>query len=227
MHKIFYLLLFFFPFMATNAQIHEIGVFVGGSNYIGDVGLTTYVLPNEPAFGLLYKWNKSPRHSYRFSYAQTKITANDLDSKEPGRNQRGYRFENSIKEVSLGLEFNFFDFNLHDSKRKVSPYVYSGISFFRYDDLYVFAGETLMDKGSNSLAIPINLGVKSNVTSQIVLAFEIGARYTFTDNLDGSNPKNESLKMLQFGNINNNDWYVFSGLTVTYTFGNKPCYCAE
>ena len=227
MYKNFCLLLCFLPFMAMNAQIQEVGVFVGGSNYIGDIGLTTYVSPNEPAFGILYKWNKSPRHSYRISYTQSKISANDIDSKEPSRNQRGYRFENNIKEVSLGLEFNFFDFNLHESKRKVSPYVYSGISYFRYDELYVFSGVTRKNKGVNSFAVPINLGVKSNVTPHIILALEVGARYTFTDNLDGSNPKDENLKTLQFGNINNNDWYVFSGLTVTYTFGNKPCYCAE
>ncbi|MDD5150331.1 MAG: DUF6089 family protein [Flavobacterium sp.] len=223
----FFSLIFLFLFCSMNAQIHEVGFFLGGSNYIGDVGSTTYISPNEPAFGILYKWNKSPRHSYRFSYTQSKIVANDLDSKEPGRNQRGYRFENSIKEVSLGLEFNFFDFNLHDIKRKVSPYVYSGLSFFNYSELYVLSGETQKDKNSNSLAIPINLGVKSNITPHLILALEVGARYTFTDNLDGSNPKNENLKMLQFGNINNNDWYVFSGLTLTYTFGNTPCYCAE
>jgi hypothetical protein len=208
-----------------NAQIHEVGVFVGGSNYIGDVGLTTYISPNEPAIGILYKWNKSPRHSYRFSYTQSKISANDLDSKEPSRNQRGYRFENSIKEVSLGLEFNFFDFNLHEIKRKYTPYVYSGISYFRYDELYVVSGETLKDLSAGSFAIPMTLGVKSNVSPHIILALEVGARYTLTDNLDGSNPKNESLA--KFGNINNNDWYVFSGITLTYTFGNKPCYCAE
>jgi hypothetical protein len=50
-------------------------------------------------------------------------------------------------------------------------------------------------------------------------------RYTLTDNLDGSNPKNESLKSSQFGNINNNDWYVFSGLTLTYTFGETMLLC--
>jgi hypothetical protein len=43
------------------------------------------------------------------------------------------------------------------------------------------------------------------------MALEMGARYTLTDNLDGSNPKKESLKSSQFGNINNNDWYVFQG----------------
>ena len=171
---------------------------------------------------------KARRHAYRFSYTQSKITSNDLDSEEASRNQRGYRFENSIKEVAAGLEFNFFDFNLHDMKNKITPYIYSGISYFRYDELYVdLSGETKKDKNSGSFAIPFNLGIKSNITPNFILAAEVGARYTLTDNLDGSNPKNENLKILQFGNINNNDWYVFSGLTLTYTFGNKPCYCAE
>ena len=218
-------LFFLLSFFTMNAQIHELGVFVGGSNFIGDVGLTTYISPNEPALGILYKWNKSPRHSYRFSYTQSKISANDLDSKEPSRNQREYRFENSVKEVSLGLEFNFFDFNLHEVKRKLTPYVYSGISYFRYDELYVSSGETLKDSGTGSFAIPITLGLKSNVSPHIVLGFEVGTRYAFTDNLDGSNPKDENY--LKFGNVNNNDWYVFSGFTLTYTFGDKPCYCAE
>ncbi len=224
MYKLFNLLSLLF-FFTMNAQIHELGVFLGGSNYVGDVGLTTYIAPSEPALGILYKWNKSPRHSYRFSYTQSKISGNDLDSKEPSRNQRGYHFENSIKEVSLGLEFNFFDFNLHEAKRKITPYVYSGISYFRHDELYVSSGETFKDSDAGSFALPMTLGIKSNILPHIVLGLEVGARYTLTDNLDGSNPKDENL--LKFGNINNNDWYVFSGLTLTYTFGDKPCYCAE
>ena len=227
MNKVFNLFLCLFPFLAVHAQIHEIGIFVGGSNYIGDVGPTTYISPNEPALGILYKWNKSPRHAYRFSYTQSKITSNDLDSEEAGRNQRGYHFENSIKEVSLGLEFNFFDFNLHEMKNKITPYVYSGISYFRYDELYILSGVTRKDKSTGSFAIPMNLGIKSNITPNFILAVEVGARYTLTDNIDGSNPKNDNLETLRFGNLNNNDWYVFSGLTLTYTFGNKPCYCAE
>ena len=44
-------------FSKLSAQIHELGVFVGGSNYIGDVGKTDYFIPNEMAYGVLYKWN--------------------------------------------------------------------------------------------------------------------------------------------------------------------------
>lgn len=227
MTKIFSLFICLFLSIAMHSQIHEVGFFLGGSNYIGDIGPTTYIAPNEPALGLIYKWNKSPRHAYRFSYTQSKIKSNDLDSKEPSRNQRGYSFENNIKEVSLGLEFNFFDFNLHEFDRKTTPYVYTGISYFRYEELFIISGETRKDQAENTFAIPMIVGIKSNITPQFILALEVGARYTLTDNLDGSNPKKESLKPLQFGNINNNDWYVFSGITLTYTFGEKPCYCAD
>lgn len=208
-----------------NAQIHEIGLFVGGSNYIGDVGATTYISPNQLALGILYKWNKNPRLAYRFSLNGAYYKANDLDSDDPSRNQRGYRFKNSIKEVSLGLEFNFFDFNLHDIERKYTPYVHSGLNYLRFRDSYLKSNNIIMEERIGALAIPMTLGIKSNVLPHVILALEVGARYTLTDNLDGSNPKDDSL--MKFGNINNNDWYVFSGMTLTYTFGNKPCYCAE
>jgi hypothetical protein len=61
----------------------------------------------------------------------------------------------------------------------------------------------------------------------LILGVEVGARYTMTDNLDGSNPKNKNLAPLRFGDINSKDWYVFSGFTLTFTFGNKPCYCVN
>jgi len=227
MNKFFYLLLVTFSYGISYSQIHEIGVFAGGSNFIGDVGPTTYIAPNKMAWGILYKWNKSPRHAYRFSYNQSILQSNDLKSKEGSRNQRGYSFSNNIKELSAGLEFNFFDFNLHETKLKVTPYVFSGISYFFHDELYVNAiGDTYKEKTGSSIAIPMIVGVKSNLSRNFIIGLEVGARYTFTDNLDGSHPETATLQQFRFGNINNTDWYVFSGLTLTYTFGEKPCYCA-
>lgn len=227
MNKIFSLFICLTISMTTQAQIHEIGVFIGGSNFIGDVGPTTYIAPNEPAIGLLYKWNKSPRHSYRFSYTQSKITSNDLDSDEPSRSLRGYRFENNIKEVSLALEFNFFDFNLNGLEKKITPYVYSGINYTMYNGLFIINGVTNKDTNQNTLAIPIALGIKSKLSRRLIIGAEVGARYSFADDIDGSLPSNKNLNQYKFGNTNNNDWYVFSGLTLTYAFGELPCYCAE
>jgi len=227
MNRIYTLFLLLLGFTTVNAQIHEIGVFLGGSNYIGDVGPTNYIAPNEFAYGLLYKWNKSPRHSWRISYNQAKITSLDSNSDSPGRTQRDYNFENNIKEVSLGLEFNFFDFNLHDFEPKITPYVFSGISYFGYNELFYINGEQKIDYKSSALAIPMTVGIKTNLLGHFIVGVEVGARYTFTDNIDGSNPKNKNLSPLKFGDRNSNDWYVFSGFTLTYTFGNKPCYCVN
>jgi hypothetical protein len=227
MNRIFVLLFSFLGLTSMNAQIHEVGVFLGGSNYIGEIGPTDFIAPNEPALGILYKWNRSPRHSWRFGYTQSEITSNDRDAKTPGRTERGYSFKNSIKEVSLGFEFNFFDFNLHDFKKKITPYVYSGISYFAYDQLFIVGGETKVDYTDGAFAIPMTVGLKTNILPHFILGAEVGARYTFTDNIDGSNPKNKNFETLKFGNINSNDWYVFTGITLTYTFGNKPCYCVE
>lgn len=226
MYRLFHLL-FLLAFFTMNAQIHEVGVFVGGSNYVGDVGATTYIAPNKLALGFLYKWNKSPRLSYRASITGAYFSAYDIESDDPSRNQRGYSFKNTIKEVSLGIEFNFFEFNLHESKRQFTPYVHSGINYFRTNDIHLISPTEISGNGDDisSLAIPMTLGIKSNILPKVILALEVGARYTFTDNLDGSNPKNNNF--IKFGNINNNDWYIFSGLTLSYTFGNKPCYCAQ
>ena len=71
----------------------------------------------------------------------------------------------------------------------------------------------------------MTVGYKSRVTDHIIFAAEIGARYTFSDGLDASVPNSDELQSLSFGNTNSNDWYVFSGITLTYTFGRRPCYC--
>ena len=194
---------------------------------MADVGPTTYVNPNKMAFGLLYKWNRSPRHSWRFSYTQSTVAADDADSEMGSRQERGYKFKNSIKELSAGLEFDFFTFDLHDSDPQFTPYVFSGLSYTFYDGLYFINGGPNKDKTNRTLGIPMTVGVKGRVFRHFVIGFEVAARYSFADDIDGSNPKNDDFKNLRFGNLNSDDWYMFTGVTLTYTFGNKPCYCAE
>jgi hypothetical protein len=222
------LILFFLLLIATTgtAQIHEIGVFGGGSNFVGDVGETTYINPNEFAFGLVYKWNRSPRHAWRASASIAKITADDDRSKDASRQQRNFDFENTVKEIAVGLEFNFFEFDLHQLEQQFTPYVFLGLAYTQYDGLfYKEPNKPISDASHGTLSVPFALGVKTNLTERLILGFEVAPRYTFADDVDGSFPTNDGLKQLRFGNINSNDWYVFTGFTLTYTFGKKPCFC--
>ena len=94
--------------------MHEFGTFLGGSNFIGDIGNSSYVKPNSFSFGLIYKWNLTTRYSLRVSYFNSNIKGDDFKSQDPNRSLRSYKFSNKINEFSSGIEFNFFDFNLHD-----------------------------------------------------------------------------------------------------------------
>ena len=210
------------------AQINEIGVFIGGSNFIGDVGATDYIAPNQLAIGGLYKWNRSKRHSYRASVIFSDLEGIDTNSNDPRRIQRGYEFSSKIIEGSLGMEFTFLDFNLHSGRTLATPYLFTGISVAHHDNHYFSRGiQTQENSSSWAYGIPMVLGFKTNILETFILGIEIGARYTFSDELDGSVPDTKTLKPSRFGNINNNDWYVFSGLTLTYTFGENPCYCID
>lgn len=227
MKYISFLLITLFSIQLSSAQIHEFGVFMGGSNFIGDVGATNYIAPSQLTIGGIYKWNRSPRHSWRVSLLFSELEGIDSKSDESGRIERGYEFNNNILELSAGMEFTFWEFDLHSDKPAATPYLYSGISVAKHDNFYFENGKVINENTSSyAYGIPLVLGFKASISSQLVLAFEVGARYTFSDELDGSVPDSENLvESKSFGNINNNDWYTFTGVTLTYTFGRNPCFC--
>lgn len=219
------LITLFFCFASAEAQTYEVGVFAGGSNIIGDVGSTTFVDPSDLAIGAIVKWNRSTRHDFRASLTFANMVGDDNDSDDRSRDLRGYKYNYNLIEASIGIEYNFWDWELYTGKPHIVPYIYTGLVGFQYEAFRLdTASNELVESGTDrGMAIPFILGVKTNISSHIVLGIEAGVRYTFTDNLDGSN--NEDFENARFGNINNNDWYVFSGVTLTYTFGRKPCYC--
>ena len=230
-------ILFFLCVITTSAysQFHELGLFLGGSNYIGDIGTDRYIDPNSPALGLVYKWNVTDRYSLRGGFTFTKLTETEYNNNDLNRFRRSYKVDNNIQEATVGIEFNFKEFNLHDADFNFTPYLFYGLSYFRYDQYYIlpngqFNLPSYIDYGKDEkIAIPFILGLKLNPNPLFILGFEVGARYAFTDNLDGSNPENQFANELdyKFGNIANNDWYIFMGFTISFTFGDLPCYCKE
>jgi hypothetical protein len=106
------------------------------------------------------------------------------------------------------------------------PYLSTGIAYF-FTDHQARAGNELIEAGDlNGFAIPLTFGVKTTIGYRFVLSAEFSARYTFSDNIDGSTPSelDGNNAFPEFGNPNSNDWYIFAGFSLTYTFGRKPCY---
>jgi len=152
---------FLLTMCTLNAQTYEIGLFAGGTNNIGDVGRTSFILPSGPAYGALFKWNKSKRYAFRASIFKGDFTADDTKSSMPSRAQRGYKVENSILEYSLGIEFNFVEYNLHKLGPAFTPYLYTGLTYFRYDFNYIDALQVQdINQKDGSFAIPMTVGAK-------------------------------------------------------------------
>ena len=130
MKHILLLIFMFACFTSASAQTFEVGPFIGGANYIGDVGSTAWINPNTLVAGGIAKWNRSDRHSIRLSLLYADISADDSKSNEVRRQQRGYTFSNHIAEISLGIEFNYYEFDLSKLTEQKTPYLYTGITYF-------------------------------------------------------------------------------------------------
>ncbi len=211
----------------SHGQLIEVGGAFGGSNFIGDVGSTTFISPNSLALSGLIKWNRSRRHAYRATVTYTELEGIDSKSSDPRRVERNYQFSKQTVEISAGMEFSFFDFNTFAGGGESTPYLATGISALHHSNFYFNNGNIIPENTKSwAFGIPIIIGYKTTLTQRLILGAEIGTRYSFSDEIDGSLPDSEVLHDdFSFGNLNNNDWYTFTQITLTYTFGRKPCFC--
>jgi hypothetical protein len=202
-------------------QMYEVGISVGGSNFAGDIGRTSYIYPNKIGGAAFFKYNKNPRMALRATYSYFPIKANDLDAYTDFRRDRGLNFKNTINELAVGLEYNFYEYDLSTPGKTWTPYIL--LEFAAFDYKYI-TSEPQPDQyeynSKNSFAIPFGVGFKSKLSGSFAFALETKFRYTFEDDLDYNN---EKIAKLNFGGTGN-DWYMFTGFSLIYTFGRPACY---
>lgn len=202
-------------------QIYEVGISLGGSNYAGDIGRTSYIYPNKLGGAAFFKYNKNPRMALRATYSYLPIKANDLDADTDFRRVRRLNFKNTINELAVGLEYNFYEYDVSTPGKTWTPFILLEFAAFNYK--YI-TSETAPDQyeynSKNSFAIPFGVGFKSKLSGSFAFALETKFRYTFEDNLDYNS---EKIAKLNFGGTGN-DWYMFTGFSLIYTFGRPACY---
>ena len=220
------LILLLFICVSSNclSQINEIGFFIGGVNYVGDVGTTNYIRPNNTGGTILYKYNLNPRIAIRGNFSYFNLLGNDADSENKIRQQRGDSFKNSINEFAVGIEYNFYKYDLSSRDHISTPYILLQMAAVDYetprlqnpDSSYKFTRNT-------SVSIPFGVGFKTKVYGKIAFAIETTFRYTFTDELDYSTNRFSDFDYAG----TSNDWYMFSGISLVYTFGRPACFADQ
>lgn len=204
--------------------MYEAGFFFGGANYVGDVGASDYIKPNRPAAGLVFKYNLNPRIAFRGNLNYYAILGDDAQSDNNFRNGRGIRFENSLNEFALGLEYNFFEYDLSTYGKRGTPYILlqvGGVDY-RTPRATNLNGDLVFTRRT-ALTIPMGLGYKSIIYGRLAFALEVRAQYNLTDGIDYTN---RNIPSVNFGG-NSNDWHMFTGISLVYTFGRPACFANQ
>ncbi|MCG1035876.1 DUF6089 family protein [Polaribacter sargassicola] len=202
-------------------QVYEAGVSFGGTNYVGDIGSNYYFYPNKPAGAVFFKYNWNPRVALRTTYSYLPIEGDDEKSDIDFRSDRGYSFKNTINEVALGIEFNFYEYDLSSEDKTWTPYLLLEVAGFNYTNVKSHTeNQDLITGNKTSFAIPFGFGYKSKLYNNLAFSIEAKFRYTFEDDLDFTTNNTPNINLDGTGN----DWYMFTGVSLIYTFGRPACY---
>ncbi|MEM1216491.1 MAG: DUF6089 family protein [Bacteroidota bacterium] len=203
----------------------EIGLLLGGAAYLGDLEAedrypNTELLEFTPsiyaALPIGYRWQ------VRASLLCAELRGDDRLHPRPEFIERDFAFDSKLWEGALQLHWEPFAKRRFPAeggyKRIVSPYLFAGVGFSFFDTNTHFGNPGVdgfseaikMDQRaeeSPAFVLPFGGGVRFDLSRRISLGLELGARKTFTDQLDG----------VSFaGNPDKDDWYVIGGLTLAY-----------
>ena len=192
-------IVFFLLGSLAKAQRHEIGVQLGVSNLVGDIGRTNYIFQpvitgNFSQFGLpfyggiLYRMNFNPYQTLRFNLGYSHIQFSDGTAKEYYRRNRGLYGTNNIIEGDVLFEYYFFPVN-NEQKGMLSPYVFGGLGGMiaetpqltvKNDYHRNASGQALTPSSNTDFTTTFTYGSARKMTMSI--PFGVGLKYKFNYN---------------------------------------------
>ena len=206
------------PFL-LNAQFLEFGGGLGLSNYTGDLNRVPVVSKPKPALQAIYRMNFSEFVSLKFTGTVAKLAGDDTRSFDALGIARDYSFNHTILELGSSFEYHFLNYRSQGAQHKWSPFISLGFAFAKINNV----DPTYEDFNTFQTVIPMGVGAKFLIGKRLSLSVETVARKTFFDYLDGISDGDIFVKDYQFGNPNDNDWYFYSGVSLTYIIYKIPC----
>jgi len=190
-----------------HAQRVDMDVFVGMSNYQGDLQQMVFTFSNAQfAGGLIGKIAIGNKVYVRTGFSFGKLIGDDKTNNEKNK-PRNLNFESKLNEFSLGLEYHFVNMEAG----KISPYVFVSGGIFKYNP-YTFYNdgsgmkkyylEPLSTEGQGissingaapykltQICVPFGMGIKYQLNCNLNLGIEFRQTKLFTDYLDDVSQK--------------------------------------
>ena len=175
----------------------ELGVWVGASQYFGDLHTELTISDPGISFGFGGRYNFDERISTKIGINYARIGGDDFDSPNTFENQRNLSFFSNIFDATIQAEFNFFPY-IHGSKEdNFTPYLFAGGTLFAFSPKAKLEGVTynLRDFGTEgqaireeysrfSKALTFGVGLKFDINVDWSINVELGVRNSQSDYID-------------------------------------------
>ncbi|MCC7466241.1 MAG: OmpA family protein [Saprospiraceae bacterium] len=222
---------------AQTPQPWEIGLGAGAAVYWGETNQIQFgkkIYSINPSLSIHGRKNLSNTLSLRANLTFTQLSGDDQHFTEPAwKKERGLSFSGNLYEASLLAEF--YPIGMYSSpkrksrsarkkRRAFTPFltIGAGIHFARANvdwneqqpNDYLNPTLANVDKGHTpkpDISIPFGLGGRFRAGEHFTIGFEALMTPTLGDYLDGISVA---------GSPDNNDGYLYAGLTGSYAFGN-------
>lgn len=204
--------------LKVNAQTRiDVGGYISGSFYLGDINPALLFYSVKPSGGALFRYNFDQRYALRGSIMYGTLSGNDNDFDNVYQKARSHSFSTPVADVAIQAEFNFLPYAVANDKARRSTYIFTGLCYY-------IVPNTI---SPSQIGIPLGIGYKINLKNKWAAGVEWSFRKTFTDNIDGLNGKDffpDTFK--QTGFANTRDWYSFCGIFITYMIFSEDMKCA-
>jgi hypothetical protein len=181
---------------------HDVGLFLGGSYYIGDLNPRRHFFQTQPAGGVFYRYNYNYRLAFSGGFNFGSVVGDDSQSSDADQLERNLNFKSRIYEFYGRSEFNFIEYSIGSKRYIFTPFVFLGIGVFKFapqanmqnhwvslQNLNTEGQKTSQNPTQNPYklvqpSVPFGVGFKLSLANNFGLGFEWGPRKTFTDYID-------------------------------------------
>lgn len=200
MRKLGILFIFMIVVLTSQAQL-EIGGFVGGSYYIGDINPGIPFRQTSLGYGVLFRYAVNGRWAIKLNLYEGALKGDDEIVKY--NEDRSLQFKSEITELATVAEFNFLPYFTGSRKNFITPYLFGGVGVVFHnpkvgdvklrdkytegqEDAEFLNPDNSADRNYSTAAfcVPFGVGVKYSFSKRIAMSLEWGMRKTWSDYMD-------------------------------------------
>ena len=195
----------------------EIGVGVGLVAYEGDLNGNVFA-NQQPMGAIVGRYNFDPYKDLRLNLAFGKLkgSTDKVETYYPDYQEAPYSFNNTLVDMSLVFEYNFWPYGTgrdYRGAKRLVPFVFGGLgaTFVKGDGKNVFTAN-----------VPLGIGAKYKVTDRLNVGVDWTIHFSLNDELDGVK---DPYLIKSSGAFKNTDCYSMLQLSLTYSFSERCKTC--